>query len=1853
MGTRKSEWLAAIKPILDREEARRDAKELAKELGDILEINIDANPENLKQLTDEFNSQLSKMGKQPIVFSEKTLKGIVNQFADAIASGFAKGADVGVAEALKRQLDGLKKQRQEIIKEQNKIKQNVQARSRIEKLETFEIGTAKPLKVEGDIGQEAQKLVDVLYKSADQIEQAEKKYGKASVEYVNTVLDAQEAYNKYLRMQKTIKLMPSAERSSISKDVRASYDVLGKDRDSYEVAGGINIPFEEDFAAEKILDAFEELSDVFEGISDNVTSLQKQLQQVGAEIDSIAKKIREIGTSDGTAFADAKDGLKTLQEVEAAYGRISKKKATKGGHKPIDKVADALEYTPGSASLTTLRNRYSTSLSSGADWEEQYQWLIKFVKEYEAQLERINAEEDKTKKKNDLATLKKYTELYKELKPLASEAEVSLLEVAKKAGYQPEKVVGDMDSVVALDTQMAQKAREEAAKRAEAEKRAEESLRQQRIEEEKIAKAKAKQRLEDEKIAEAKRRAAEEAEKEARARSFATNGTGGDSTSHKQTTLYDMAQDVNGKEKFAYLNTDTGKISEYIEGGYEGVTKTAIKELLNSIGETMNATIHSHPESIAAPSDDDIQSFVNDIGEFKRNFILAGKQLAEIDFSELTREQAQMIADVYKVNVSNTEDERYGRLMTSPMKELGIPSVDSDRVFAAVSEQLKARFPALLSDIDAYIEKLRAVFTATPIIDLSQGELEDVISDEVESDFKNQDRSQQSEIYEITKELIDNITGIPAMYQQELQNIFKQTIEYLDFDAFKIFKLYDVDDFQANLDTAYGRTIEDVSTARDEADTHRKNADAINAEAEAQEELNKVTAAAPDAKQSEASSSSGGTSSAELEAMQKQIAELQEQKNQEMEAKDAEIAQIRETSAAQLEAIGNEKVTLQNDLDLARQQVQSAQDEATASQAREAEANQKLAEQEALNRQLREQLENVKTGVNEETGTSVGADDLKRILGEVIYKVKIAHDDNDKQENKIALDETALEGTLKRVFSKFIDPVAETSESRQEVEPWALEKTLLNVKEVLGQIQTNTAQKQSLEIAPAKTEVGPVLATEGTLVAIKTAVEAINKKTSGEIGGVVKSDNAETAEMPAKKKQHKDGTISHGQAKGSPGSMNKLFDYYYWIEEQIEQFKDNELYVAQLQDVQAKILPKVVEYYKQLEEKGLEYPAWIPALDEKHALHMSKIQGTQASAEINNPLSKLYEKYGMLMERADAAGKNLAGQLYDEAEDVLQIIAELEKSIEISPKMEKQLSDSLEKGRSTEENKQYEKLAMKSDKDEVDRLKNITSLEKEIGKLRAEQDASSNEGVKAAIEEEISLRQELIELQKQGLEMDADVEAYRRKSLANQTKEAKDYAKQEQAEIKKVFEDAKKAAQKDAMLGKAGNAVGRAETAWMNTGDIMPEASPEVNALIDEYYQKIIALRQEKEKLRQSESITQAEKDAVIQHTQNLNRMTAEVQELVSEYQKLSGANVNEANTRSTSLTGESSIQQYQQQMNAYVNEITHGQGQIKSFDAATKTLTYTVKTGSHEFTEYTVALRRVDDSLVSVQGATKKTETFFEATKRKIGEISSYITGMGAINLAKNQLKQGIQYIKEIDDALTELKKVTNETTETYDKFLKTAAKTADKTGSTMTNIIQSTADWVKLGNTLADATKLAETTSVLLNVSEFESIDSATSALVSTMQAFGYAAKDSMSIVDVMNEIGNTYAVSSDGIATALQDSASSLVAANNSYEEAVAMIAAGNRVIQDPSSLGSGLRTIALRLRGTSVEGEDDDGLITSTSKLQSKIKALSGVDILTDTGAYKSTYQILLEISDVWEQMSDIDQAECCLYVQKCA
>jgi TP901 family phage tail tape measure protein len=321
-------------------------------------------------------------------------------------------------------------------------------------------------------------------------------------------------------------------------------------------------------------------------------------------------------------------------------------------------------------------------------------------------------------------------------------------------------------------------------------------------------------------------------------------------------------------------------------------------------------------------------------------------------------------------------------------------------------------------------------------------------------------------------------------------------------------------------------------------------------------------------------------------------------------------------------------------------------------------------------------------------------------------------------------------------------------------------------------------------------------------------------------------------------------------------------------------------------------------------------------------------------------------------------------------------------------------------------------------------------------------------------------------------------------------------------------------------------------------------------------------------------------------------------------------------------------------------------------FNNATNSANYVVKDTNNVVSEMTVTYDALTNTLVRTTNKQYKVKTaleeFISSVGDKFKEVGRYLLSFGSIYRVWGTIKQGVTYVREIDSALTELKKVTNETDASYAKFLQNMAKTGSVIGATVSDLTTMAAEWSKLGYSMKDASTLAKSTAILLNVSEFQDATAASEALISTMQAFGYAADESQYVVDVLNEVGNRYAITSDGIATALQDSASALMEGGNSLEQAVALVASANKVVQDPNSVGSALRTISLRLRGTSVQvleemGEATDGVVESVSKMQSKIGALTGVNILTDSGAYKDTYTILKEIGQVWADMSDIDQA----------
>lgn len=164
----------------------------------------------------------------------------------------------------------------------------------------------------------------------------------------------------------------------------------------------------------------------------------------------------------------------------------------------------------------------------------------------------------------------------------------------------------------------------------------------------------------------------------------------------------------------------------------------------------------------------------------------------------------------------------------------------------------------------------------------------------------------------------------------------------------------------------------------------------------------------------------------------------------------------------------------------------------------------------------------------------------------------------------------------------------------------------------------------------------------------------------------------------------------------------------------------------------------------------------------------------------------------------------------------------------------------------------------------------------------------------------------------------------------------------------------------------------------------------------------------------------------------------------------------------------------------------------------------------------------------------------------------------------------------------------------------------------------------------------------------------DNATDYLVSTMKAYGIEVDEvERKIMDNVNRIGNTFATTNAEIGEMLTRSSAAMKAANNSLEETIALESAAVQITRNAETTGTAFRTVSMRIRGYNEDSED--GLEELDESLQNisgdiadltKVNGKGGISIFTDKDRteYKSTYQILKEISEVWDELTDKQQAD---------
>jgi ABC-type transporter Mla subunit MlaD len=159
---------------------------------------------------------------------------------------------------------------------------------------------------------------------------------------------------------------------------------------------------------------------------------------------------------------------------------------------------------------------------------------------------------------------------------------------------------------------------------------------------------------------------------------------------------------------------------------------------------------------------------------------------------------------------------------------------------------------------------------------------------------------------------------------------------------------------------------------------------------------------------------------------------------------------------------------------------------------------------------------------------------------------------------------------------------------------------------------------------------------------------------------------------------------------------------------------------------------------------------------------------------------------------------------------------------------------------------------------------------------------------------------------------------------------------------------------------------------------------------------------------------------------------------------------------------------QLTQSLQKHVAQYSDGVLEFGRFDKATNTLNATLTHTNGTVEHLKASMYGLNGECAVQQTGVGKLTSSWDRFKSSISQtgkqLMTALVGYNVFFKAISEVRKGIGYVKEIDLALTELKKVTDETEESYRKFLNTAGSTAGEIGSTVSDFTEATANFARL---------------------------------------------------------------------------------------------------------------------------------------------------------------------------------------------
>lgn len=284
---------------------------------------------------------------------------------------------------------------------------------------------------------------------------------------------------------------------------------------------------------------------------------------------------------------------------------------------------------------------------------------------------------------------------------------------------------------------------------------------------------------------------------------------------------------------------------------------------------------------------------------------------------------------------------------------------------------------------------------------------------------------------------------------------------------------------------------------------------------------------------------------------------------------------------------------------------------------------------------------------------------------------------------------------------------------------------------------------------------------------------------------------------------------------------------------------------------------------------------------------------------------------------------------------------------------------------------------------------------------------------------------------------------------------------------------------------------------------------------------------------------------------------------------------------------------------------------------------------GDRAFTQLVGRLGQLDTGFKSISKTTDKVFNTLGNTVRW-GVIASGFQGI------LNSAHDAVQYMKDLDESLTNIMMVTDYSKQQMNDYAKSANDAARALGSTTVAMTDATLVFAQQGFDLPQSTQLAELSTKLANVSQQ---DTATTSDQITAYMNAYGMDQNMeqlsAALDSWAEVANVSAADVQELATASQKAASTANTVGVNMDQLAAQIATIESVTREaPENIGNGLKTLYARFAdigmGETLEDGVDLGMVTGTLE---KV----GVEVLNAEGKMNSVGDIMEDLMGVWSQL----------------